>query len=146
MGSGSGIVLLPNGTRANVDPFYNYKIPDQEDLPPGWEARIIGPNDAIYLCKKRKLHVVLSIITPDNWVGQWVHVSYSHPHRTPNHNITMVVKKLFVGENREALSIYPPASRYVNTHEHCLHLWSPLDPRDRMWPKFEHEIDGVLQI
>ena len=140
--SGQGIVLAPDGTRANVDPFYNYRLPTEEDLPPGWSRKLASPTDAAYYNTKRKLRVLLSIMDCGTR-GEWVHVSYSHAKRTPNHDTTALVKKLFIGENREAISVFPPKSRYVNIMPHCLHLWAPLDPRDKRWPKFEKFIDGV---
>lgn len=140
--SGQGIVLAPNGTRANVDPFYNYKLPTEEDLPPGWSRKLASPTDAAYYNTKRKLRVLLSIMQCGT-TGEWIHLSYSHAKRTPNHDATALVKKLFIGDNREAIAVFPPKSSYVNIMPHCLHLWCPLDPRDKRWPRFEKFIDGV---
>lgn len=138
-----GIVLKPDGTPANIDSFTKYKLPTLEDLPPGWKRASQDPMIAAYMHAKRKLRVIVEVFHPRERGAQWIHVSYSHPKRTPNQDTTVLVKKLFIGENREAIAVFPPKSRYVNVHPHCLHLWSPLDPRERSWPKFERHIDGV---
>lgn len=137
-----GIVLKPDGSPANIDAFTKYKLPTLDDLPPGWECASEDPITGFYRHAKKKLRVIVIVFQPPGR-AQWIHVSYSHPKRTPNHDTTTLVKKLFIGRNREAIAVFPPLSRYVNGDPHCLHLWSPLDPRERSWPKFERYIDGV---
>ena len=136
-----GIVLAPNGRPASVDPFYNYQLPTEEDLPMGWKANIASATQAAYHNKKRKLRVMLSVGALGTR-GEWIHVSYSHTNSTPNHKTAELVKKLFVGDNREAIANFPIKSRYVDSR-FWLHLWSPLDPRDKLWPRFENYIDGA---
>jgi hypothetical protein len=47
-----------------------------------------------------------------------------------------LVKDTFIGRDRRALQILPPASEYVNIHPYCLHLWSCLDGAGL--PDFRH--------
>lgn len=139
-----GIILLPNGERANIDPFYKYALPIEEDLPPGWKANLASATQAAYLNKKRKLRVMLSVGSCGT-IGEWIHVSYSHFNGTPSHVTTELVKNLFIGDNREAIAHFPIKSRYVE-QRFWLHLWAPLDPRDKRWPKFEKFIDRAALI
>lgn len=145
---GSGIVLGPDGTQVNPkSAFAEWGFPLAEDLPPGWKARVkIEQLVAAYSLPKRKLRVVLGIEAKLG-SGYWIHLSVSHAKATPSHKTMALCKKLFIGENREAIAIYPPKNRHVNIHDFCLHLWSPMDPRDRTWPKMEKMLkDGTLSI
>lgn len=146
--SGSGIVLAPDGSRANSVPREEWGFPDKEDLPPGWRANVnIEELVAAYSLPKRKLRVILGIEEKRGACGPWIHLSVSHRSGVPTHATMAMCKKLFIGENREAIAIFPPASRHVNIKANCLHLWSPMDPRDRTWPKMEKMLaDGSLSI
>lgn len=57
---------------------------------------------------------------------RWIHVSFSHPNRSPTWETTVLVKKAFLGD-RKALQVLPPEAEYVNIHPYCLHLWCCLD-------------------
>lgn len=138
-----GIVLAPDGSRANIDPFYKFKLPTEDDLPNEWSRNLMSPTVGAYYNSKKKLRVLAEIQTIQGSSGEWLHVSYWHKNRVPNHATTTLVKELFIGDNREAIAVFPPKSRYVNVHPYCLHLWSPLDPRDRRWPKFEKYVEGA---
>ncbi len=73
--------------------------------------------------------------------NEWVHVSYSRAKETPSHADTCRVKKAFLGD-RYAYAVFPPASKYVNIHEYCLHLWARADGLP-VTPEFSAIIDGV---
>ena len=60
----------------------------------------------------------------------WHHVSVSRTDRDPTWAELREVKELFVGPDREAYVVLPPASRYVNLHAHALHLWARCDEAD----------------
>ena len=36
------------------------------------------------------------------------------------------VKRVFVGEDKKAIMVFPPESEHVNIHPNCLHLYAPL--------------------
>ncbi len=57
---------------------------------------------------------------------RWLHVSCSRRARIPSYEDLAAVKELFVGRDRLALQVFPPAAEHVNYHPHTLHLWSPL--------------------
>lgn len=54
----------------------------------------------------------------------WRHVSASRKTRPPTFDELSEVKRLFIGEKREAYQVFPPKVRHVNIHPNCLHLWS----------------------
>ena len=146
--AGSGIVLGPDGVQVNpISNWSEWGFPLKEDLPPGWKTKVeIEQLIAAYSLPKRKLRVILGIEQKAN-SGYWIHLSVSHRNSIPTHNTMMMCKKLFIGENREAISIHPPKHRIVNMAKFCLHLWSPMDPKDRSWPKMEKKLgDGSLSI
>lgn len=57
----------------------------------------------------------------------WEHVSVSLPNRTPNWEEMCFIKDLFWDDTETIVQYHPPKSDYVNNHEHCLHLWKPVD-------------------
>lgn len=36
------------------------------------------------------------------------------------------VKAMFWGPEACVIEYHPPASRYIDVHKHCLHLWRPI--------------------
>lgn len=60
---------------------------------------------------------------------RWMHVSFSRQDRIPDWNDLRLVKDTFIGRDRLAIQVLPPADEYVNIHPHVLHLWSCLDGR-----------------
>ena len=56
----------------------------------------------------------------------WEHVSVSLPDRTPRWEMMAFVKSLFWGPEACVVEYHPPASRYIDVHKHCLHLWRPI--------------------
>ncbi len=53
----------------------------------------------------------------------WEHVSVSTEKRIPNWREMCFVKNLFWAAEECCVQYHPPASTYVNTHSHVLHLW-----------------------
>ena len=37
------------------------------------------------------------------------------------------IKELFFEDEEVVMQLHPKKSEYVNNHEHCLHLWRPID-------------------
>ncbi len=65
----------------------------------------------------RRLLVVAS------WGMGWDHASVSLPNRCPTWDEMCFVKALFFEPEECVVEFHPPASRYVNNHPYCLHLW-----------------------
>lgn len=61
---------------------------------------------------------------------RWHHVSMSRASRMPTYEDVSLVRRVFIGEAVECYQVFPPASRYVNRHPFCLHLWHCLDVRE----------------
>jgi len=57
----------------------------------------------------------------------WEHVSVSLRNRTPNWREMCFIKSLFWDDQDCVIQYHPPASEYVNNHDHCLHLWKPIN-------------------
>lgn len=69
----------------------------------------------------------------------WEHVSVSvqgkHP---PNWQEMCWVKDQWWGEEETVVQFHPKASKYVNTHPNCLHLWKRVGP--------EHELPPLIAV
>ena len=52
-----------------------------------------------------------------------LHVSFSHPDRTPDWEMIKAVKLAFFGPEVEAAVILPKQKHYVNVHPYTHHLW-----------------------
>lgn len=92
----------------------------------GLEGRVFSRSDG--------LRVIATVsIEPDQ--RRWLHVSCSRSKRIPSHEDLLAVKELFVGRDRLALQVFPPADEYVNFHPHTLHLWCALTG-ERITPDF----------
>ena len=88
---------------------------------------------------------VFESIKTDDQGRRWLHVSVSRaPKRQlPSYDDLQLVRRLFVGEERECYMIFPPKDRYVDINP-VLHLWTCLDQPDGVLPRFENvvTIDG----
>ena len=62
----------------------------------------------------------------------WLHVSVSHRNRLPTWAEMALAKRLFIGPERWACQLHPPAAEHVNLHSRVLHLWAPWRASD--WP------------
>tara|TARA_R110002050_G_scaffold191532_6_gene326335 strand:- start:3818 stop:4243 length:426 start_codon:yes stop_codon:yes gene_type:complete len=95
-------------------------------LPAGWRVGEIAEDGFAAFNPARKLIVICSeAIEGDG--KPWRHVSVSLPKRVPNYEEMCLVKRIFIGDDREAYSVWPRKSHHVNIHPHCLHLWCPMD-------------------
>ena len=70
--------------------------------------------------------------------ARWVHASYSRPARMPSYEDGCLVKERFIGPEARAIAIFAPASKHMNHHPYCLHLWACLDD-DRL-PDFQRYV------
>jgi len=61
----------------------------------------------------------------------WEHVSVSvniaKKKRTPTWEEMAYIKRMFWDAEDCVMQLHPPERDYVNHHEHCLHLWRPLE-------------------
>ena len=93
-------------------------------LPDGWTVlQPFGDGNAYrHRCGLRA--IVTTADFPDG--REWMHVSVSREDRLPSWDDLKFAKSTFVGDARYAYQVFPPASRHVNIHDFCLHLWVPL--------------------
>lgn len=109
--------------------------------PKGW--RILQPWGSGYaLMSSTALRAIIDCSQKDD--GQWwCHLSVSRGSRTPTHEDMCEAKRAFFGD-RYAYAVHPPQERYVNIHQHCLHLWCLVDRKDgRVLPEFDAVLPGV---
>lgn len=77
----------------------------------------------------------------------WLHVSVSRPNgKMPSYEDLALIRKLFIGEDRECYMIFPTKERYVNINANVLHLYCCLDQPDGVLPHMEGEVAGILSI
>lgn len=94
-------------------------------LPPEWRVVEWGIDGAKYMSRHGQTVIVSGNTEADG--KRWLHVSTAHPRRLPTWEELRDVKDLFIGKERLALQVLPQASRYINIHAHCLHLWHCID-------------------
>lgn len=80
---------------------------------------------------------VLLTVIASNGMG-WDHVSVSHPLRTPTWAEMCAIKKLFFHDDETVVQFHPAQERYINVHEHCLHLWR--------WQGGEFPLPAVVMV
>ncbi|HBE17065.1 MAG TPA: hypothetical protein DDW51_05500 [Cyanobacteria bacterium UBA11367] len=96
-------------------------------LPPGWKKLQISNLSPVAFSGPKALKVLMSVsVEEDNEL--WIHVSLSHRNRLPTYEEMKVVKSIFIGNEQDAIQIFPRLSNHVNIHPYCLHLWSCLNP------------------
>lgn len=95
------------------------------DLPQSWECMgSFGPDGFAYSGPGG----IRVIETRGEHEGHtWLHVSLSYRLRLPTYGDMIEVKRIFVGDEREAYQIFPRRERHVSIHDYCLHLWCCLD-------------------
>lgn len=72
---------------------------------------------------------------------RWLHVSLSRKGRMPTYDDIALVKKVFIGEDKKAVMVFPEKKYHVNIHSFCLHLWHCLDG-DGL-PEFSHGLGTI---
>jgi hypothetical protein len=96
-------------------------------LPAAWRRvePVAQVPHALVFERKCGLRVILGV--EDHGTGRWLHVSFARSYRLPGWDDLREVKDLFVGPDKLAVQVLPPADQYVNAHRFCLHLWRRLD-------------------
>jgi hypothetical protein len=85
-------------------------------------VKIIPGDDGFALFVFRK-SAPLRIIA--SWGEGWDHVSVTLEHRVPTWEEMCFAKELLFEPDDCVVQFHPPASRYINNHPYCLHLWRP---------------------
>ena len=57
----------------------------------------------------------------------WEHLSVSTETETPCWDCMEEMKEIFWEDDEECFQLHPKKSNYINNHEHCLHIWRPLE-------------------
>lgn len=57
----------------------------------------------------------------------WEHVSVSTGSRCPTWDEMCFIKNLFWSAEETVIQFHPKSTKYVNTHQFCLHLWKKGD-------------------
>lgn len=94
-------------------------------LPAGWHVDRDGYDGRSYMNANGLLVFASASVELDG--KRWLHVSVSRRSRLPSWEDLRAVKDAFIGRDRTALQVLPPAAKHVNIHAYCLHLWSCLD-------------------
>lgn len=95
---------------------------DSLTLPAGWFPLAVRVNGAMYANRALGLKVIISGAFEKD-MKPWIHVSVSRKSRIPTYDDLVLVKRLFIGNDKQAIQIFPPVEKHVNIHPYCLHLW-----------------------
>ena len=57
----------------------------------------------------------------------WEHLSVSTPVKTPTWEQMAKMKEIFFKDDEVCFQLHPKKDDYVNMHEHCLHIWKPIN-------------------
>jgi hypothetical protein len=109
-----GVTLLERETAAAIP----------RPLPFAWFVRAGNYSNAFI--RMDGLSVIVSVELCDDG-RRWLHVSCARQHTLPDWSDIKAVKRAFIGDEKKAIQVLPPAAEYVNVHPHCLHLWHCLD-------------------
>ena len=80
-----------------------------------------------------------ALTLPNGWLEVRLHVSVSRAKYIPSYEDLAGVKGAFVGDDRQALQLFPRRADHVNIHPYCLHLWACLEPDGDGLPAFGAE-------
>jgi hypothetical protein len=104
-----------------------------DQIPDGWRVVERRADGARY--RRGPLQVIESRAREQDG-REWQHVSASRDGvALPTWTDLARVKRAFIGDERTAYQVLPPAVDYVNDNPGVLHLWSCLDP-DKVLPDF----------
>ncbi len=110
-------------------------------LPQGWRQLGNDTLSPVSYAGPKGLKVMVSCMTELDGRG-WKHVSFSHRDRLPTYEEMVKIKQIFIGSNADAIQLLPRASRHVNEHPYCLHLWSCITEPDLL-PDFTRGL-GII--
>jgi hypothetical protein len=115
------------------------KLADQitviRPLPVGWVTFDVR-NDGVSYGNRSLGVCVISSVAPESDGLWWHHVSVSRRSRLPTWDDLMMCKRIFMGAEATAIQVLPAASKHVNIHPYCLHLWRCLSAEGPKLPDF----------
>lgn len=99
-----------------------------------WGTPAFSPHGKFHV---RRGGVVLQIISSGTGEGSmgWEHVSVSLPDRCPTWEEMDWVRRQFWEDDEVVMQLHVAVSDHVNVHNHCLHLWRPLEAEIPLPPR-----------
>ncbi len=94
-------------------------------LPPDVRILVEVEDGAKY--QRRDGMTVIASVAPEADGKNWLHVSCARPDRMPSYEDLAWTKHVFVGPHRAAVMVLPEASKHINIHPNCLHLFACLN-------------------
>lgn len=95
-------------------------------IPKGWEVTETRVDGFAWYSIEKMMAVIASLYRErDGKV--WLHVSVSRTNRLPSHSDLKYVKRHWIGEDKQAIQIFPKKTEHINIHPFCLHLFHCLD-------------------
>lgn len=111
------------------------KVPEQFRVTTGRGAsRPRSGNNGVFMIPVPKRKKELFQVIASDGEG-WEHVSVSLEDRDPTWSEMCYIKDLFWDSEDTVIQYHPPKKEYMNQHQHCLHLWKPINiefPRPEM--------------
>lgn len=97
-------------------------------LPYYWQEQFSPIPDIAnaYRNLKNGMVVICGIDSMQNG-SKFIHISCSFPDHLPSWNELKQVKDDFLGTDSYAYQVLPPTSEFINFHNYCLHLYSPIE-------------------
>ncbi len=80
--------------------------------------------------RKGKLSVIVTVDdyeTSAPGAGVWAHASVARSDRDPTWAEIKLVRDAVFGAESVVAQVLAPASKWLNVHEHCFHLWMRID-------------------
>jgi hypothetical protein len=72
------------------------------------------------------LRIIESLFTHTDG-HQWLHVSFSYKNKMPTYEDMTFIKRIFIGDDRKAIMVFPEKENHVSIHNYCLHFWHCVD-------------------
>lgn len=96
-----------------------------QTLPKDWRTEGMTPFGHAFRRRDGLLVLLTASLELDG--KRWVHLSVSRKRALPTWPELVSVRNVFFGSTALVVQVLPPASKHVNLHPFCLHLWRCLD-------------------
>lgn len=100
-------------------------------LPNGWKKLQKTNISPVCFAGSKGIKVMVSVMIEEDEEA-WMHVSMSHRDRLPTYDEMKTVKRIFIGNDKDAIQLFPKAGNHVNAHPYCLHLWCCLSNPNKL--------------